>query len=115
MALSLNQLNSKNDKKSSQDESKKNIRPWKTSVDIGQSYAGNHAAKKAREIAAKNDGLINQIRLDGASLETVSEIESIIRTREKQFEELEFKNIKHQKIKSKGEFLSKFKRALFDH
>jgi len=117
MALSLEQV-SNNKKKNIQaniDIKEKANRPWENKTNNIQSYAGNHAAKKAKEIVDKNNELINEIRSVNVSAESVDRVESYIREREKQFEDMSDPAMDIQKIKTKKSFLGRIKSAVLGH
>jgi hypothetical protein len=117
MALSLEQVNN-NKKKNLQaniEIKDKANRPWETKTNNIQSFSGNNAAKKAREIVEKNNQLVDEIRSLKVSQESVNEVESYIQEREKQFEELTESAVDVQKIKTHRGFLGRIKKAVLGH
>ncbi len=115
MALSLDQISSKKTFNSNSDEVKKNIRPWKSNDQFGKSFSGNLAVKKAREIANRNNELVESLRGDDANKDQVSSIEKFIKAKEEEFENLEKQEIQHRRIKARGGVIGKFKNMIFGH
>ncbi|EQC45537.1 hypothetical protein [Bacteriovorax sp. Seq25_V] len=115
MALSLDQINSKKSFTANSEETKKNIRPWKSNDQFGKSFSGNLAVKKAREIANRNNELVESLRGDNASEAHVSSIEKFIRAKEEEFENLEKQEMHHRRIQARGGVIGKFKNLIFGH
>lgn len=117
MALSLEQVNN-NKKKNIQaniEIKEKANRPWENKTNSVQSFSGNHAAKKAREIVEKNNQLIDDIRSFSVSPQSIEQVETYIQEREKQFENIVDPAMDIQKIKTKKSFLGRIKSAVLGH
>lgn len=115
MALTLEKINNSKKTTTVKSDEKKNIRPWKTSNELGNSFSGTMAAKKAKEIIEKNNFIIDQIRLEGASEKSVNSIEDLIRKKEYEFENLENKEINMRQIASSASLFSRVKSLIIGH
>ena len=112
MALSLKELSNKKKQNAlSQEDRIKPTRPWESKRETAQSFAGNIAVKKAREIVEKNNSLVQDIRSVHACPESLGQVEKYIKEREDSFDNLVAKGAEVQKINTARGVLGKFKRA----
>lgn len=113
MALRLQDLGNKKKKAVTADIlGPKPIRPWEAKADTAQSFSGNSAVKKAQVIVNRNNEIVAKLRHSFVSDETVADVESYIKNREKQFSELIKKGIQVKKIKVARGILGHFKSVL---
>lgn len=115
MALSLEQIS--NRKKKSVDIEKKDrpVRPWEVKQETSQSFSGNLAVKRAREIVEKNNEMVDELRAYKSSVNSVNEVENYIQKREEKFNNLVSKTTDVQKIKTSRGILGRFKKAFLGH
>lgn len=112
MALSLDQITEKKDKKILEEKAstteKKTVRPWSKNESSSNIYAGQMAFQKAQDIKNKNNSLVDQLRMQ-ASPSNIQKIENLIRAKELEFENLEKVDPSFRKIKTNKGLIYKFK------
>lgn len=112
MALSLDQIAEKKDKKTLQDkvvtDEKKTVRPWSKNESSSNIYAGQMAFQKSQNIKNKNNSLVEELRMQ-ASPKNIQSIENLIRAKELEFENLEKVDTSFSKIKTNKGLIYKLK------
>lgn len=92
---------------------KKIVRPWEKNNDIQNSFSGNQALNRAKEIVTKNNTMVEDLRRAGAQEKNIEAIERLIREKEIEFENLEKKDFNQRKIASNKGILGRMKNLFY--